>query len=300
VRKLFPDHLKGIKVAIDLGGGSSAPFAVSVLAGLGAEVVAINDSPTAHFPREPEPRARSLGRLRETLLSSGADLAAGYDIDADRVYFFDEKGEGVPEDVAGAIFAERTLKRGDSCVAPVNSSTLIEEVCQRVGASFEYCRIGQPEIVRAMKRTGARYAYEESGKYYVKGLPYSDSILATAEMARIVKAEGAISRIVSALPKLHKWSAAVECGDPLKKRAMEIAINEAPHAFLAKPYRYVDIDGFKIVFRDRSWVMLRASGTEELLRAHAEAREEPRARAFGEKARDLLARSVSEAGRATA
>jgi phosphomannomutase len=81
---------------------------------------------------------------------------------------------------------------------------------------------------------------------------------------------------------------------------MEIATKEAPHAFLAKPYRYIDIDGLKILFRDGSWVLLRASGTEELLRIHSEAREGPRARAFGESGRELLARSVEEAGRATA
>jgi phosphomannomutase len=295
VRKLFPSDLKGIKVAIDPAGGSSAHFAASVLAGLGADVVTINDTPTPHFPREPEPRARTLEKLRETLLASGAHLAAGYDIDADRVYFFDEKGEGVPEDVTGAILAQRSLSKGDACVAPVNSSTLIEEVCERAGARFTYCRIGQPEIVRAMKREKAKYAYEESGKYYVKGLLYSDSIAATAAMARIVKDEGPLSRIVAALPRLHKWSAAVECPEAKKGEAMRLAVAEAPHSFPAKPHRYVDIDGLKVIFRDGSWVMIRASGTEELLRVYAEAREEPRARAFGERGKELLGRCVAQA-----
>jgi len=295
VKKLFPEDLTGITVAIDPAGGSSAHFATSVITGTGAGVISIHDSPTAHFPREPEPRARTLGKLRETLLASAADFAAGYDIDADRAYFFDEKGEGVSEDVVGAIFAQRSLAKGDACVAPVNSSTLIEEVCAKVGASFSYCRIGQPEIVRAMKRVDAKYAYEESGKYYVRGLHFADSIIATVAMARLVKEEGPLSKIVAALPKLYKWSAAVECPEARKQEAMRLAVADAPHAFPAKPYRYVDIDGFKVIFRDGSWVMIRASGTEALLRVYAEAREEPRSRAFGEKARELLARSVANA-----
>jgi len=298
VRRLFPEDLTGVSIAIDPAGGSSARFATSVLAGTGAKVISIHDSATAHFPREPEPRARTLGELRRKLLDSSSDFAAGYDIDADRVYFFDEKGDGVPEDLVGAMFAQRTLKHGDACVAPVNSSTLIEEACARIGASFSYCRIGQPEIVRAMKKVDAKYAYEESGKYYVKGLRFADSIIATLAMGRLVKEEGPLSKIVASLPRLYKWTAAVECHDARKKEAMRLAVAEAPHSFPAKPYRYVEIDGFKVIFRDGSWVMIRASGTEALLRVYAEAREEPRARAFGEKARELLERSVSNASAA--
>ena len=295
VGEMIGEDLRGVSLALDPAGGSAASFASKVIAGFGVRVTAIHDTPTQHFPREPEPRSRTLGRLRQTVLDSGARFGAGYDIDADRVYFLDEKGEGVPEDVAGAIFAERSLTAGSICVAPVNSSTLIEEVCERLHARFEYCRIGQPEIVRAMKRTGATFAYEESGKYYVKGIHFADSIAATLVMASIILNEGPLSKIVEALPKLYKWSAAVECPEAKKEGAMRLAVAEAPHAFLAKPYRYVDIDGFKVIFRDGSWVMIRASGTEALLRVYAEAREEPRARAFGEKARELLERSVANA-----
>jgi phosphomannomutase len=206
-----------------------------------------------------------------------ANLGAAFDIDADRVLLMDESGEPISEDVTGALLARHTLKKGDSCTAPINSSSIIEETCRKMGVRFEHCGIGQPKIVEKMREMGASYAYEESGKYYVKHQPFACGILTTLAVAEIIAISGiSLSEHVKGFPRPFMFKKGFECPNSIKEKVMEKVLERWDCVIGETPVKEITLEGMKKVYGDGSWVMIRASGTEPKMRIYLEGKSEKR------------------------
>jgi phosphomannomutase len=277
VTRLFPKKIH-LHVAIDPCCGSSAGFASEVMKNLcGVTVSPINNYRSHRFPREPEPRSGSTLELQSYVRKAKANLGAAFDIDADRVLLMDESGEPISEDVTGALLARHTLKKGDSCTAPINSSSIIEETCRKMGVRFEHCGIGQPKIVEKMREMGASYAYEESGKYYVKHQPFACGILTTLAVAEIIAISGiSLSEHVKGFPRPFMFKKGFECPNSIKEKVMEKVLERWDCVIGETPVKEITLEGMKKVYGDGSWVMIRASGTEPKMRIYLEGKSEKR------------------------
>jgi phosphomannomutase len=259
VARLFPNKMK-VHIAIDPCCGSAAAFASGLMKDIcGAKVSPINDYRSHRFPRDPEPRAGSTSGLQACVRKTGADFGAAFDIDADRVLILDENGTPVPEDITGVMLARNTLRPGDACTAPINSNSLIEETCKKMDVRFEYCGIGQPKIVAKMREMNASYAYEESGKYYVKHLSFACGVLAALTIAEIIEGSGRpLSEHVKAFPRSYMFKKGFECEDGMKAKAIELVLSRWDEAIREKPVKEHALEGMKKVYADGSWVMVRA------------------------------------------
>jgi len=274
--------LNKYRVLVDAGNGTAGSVLPRILRDLCCEVECQNCDPKPVPDRESEPRASTLGATAARARELGVQLTAATDIDADRVVFLDERAQGIPEDVVGCIFARHVLsKRKGPVVVPINSSTLVERVCKESGVELHYCRVGQPATMEAIRRHNAVFSYEESGKYYfVRDQFWCDGILATMKLLEAMAwRRKKASELASEFPRMAQSKHKLPCPDkdkPMVYPAVRKLLESHP---FADTDRLVDLDGLKTIYKDGSWLLIRVSGTEPLVRVFAEA---PKDEAAGE------------------
>jgi len=271
---------RGFKVGVDAANGTAAGLVSGVLGAAWCRVSPVNDVCGPDPGRDPEPRATSLAELKRMVVDSGLDLGAAFDADADRVSFIDEKGGYASEDAVGALIGAYHLpERGGVIVTPVNSSGMAGHLAGSRGARLHHCRVGQPSIVEAVKARGAHFAYEESGKYYLTDLTLcSDGPLVCLKMLELLSAsEEPLSEHLSRLPVYHQVKEKLRMGAGDLSRLME-EIGSRWEKWSPFPGAARDrTDGLKLTLEDGSWLLIRPSGTEPILRIYSDSRDGDRA-----------------------
>lgn len=286
---------KRFRVCVDTANGTASLVAKELYELLGCDVEMINYNPAPVPARPSEPRASTLGELIGRMKAGGFDLGFGFDVDADRAVFVTEKGDPVSEDTTGALFARHDLKKGETCVVPVNSSGAIEEVCAAIGAPLEFCRIGQPHTIEALKKLGGVFSYEESGKYYfARRQMWCDGPVSAARFLDLMAKSGKrASELVAEIPPYFQAKKGVEVPAAKKQPLLE-RVREAWKSELADGrVRDVEIDGLKRVYRDHAWLLVRASGTEDLVRVYTDAPSRDRAESLAAAGLALVERCLA-------
>jgi phosphomannomutase/phosphoglucomutase len=283
-------NVAGFEVALDLANGCFSSIAREILWKLGIEAFCINDELKPVPNRPSEPRKETLKELSK-LTKDRFALGAGTDVDGDRVVFLDSQGNGVSEDVIGAIFAKELVKVNEQIVTPINSSLLIEDVSEECGFKVNYCKVGPPAIAESILKTKATYAYEESGKYFFPPQTlWSDALLSTLKLLEILDKKGKpLSELVAEFP--HR--AQIKEKIPIERRIKQKVIKEVKKLIKFDPPKglkgLVTLDGVKLIFED-GWLLIRASGTEDVLRIYSDGK----SKAIAEKLVRLGKRIVKE------
>jgi phosphomannomutase/phosphoglucomutase len=281
---------KNYKVLADPANGTASYIAMEFFQWLGCQVELINYDPNPVPGRPSEPRAGVVGEAIDVVRREKCDMGACFDVDADRSLFIDADGIPVSEDTAGAIFAKSELKPGDVCVVPINSSGLIEQVCRDVGARLEYCAVGQPPTMEAIKALSAVYSYEESGKYYFpRRFLWSDGLYTAGRLLELMAKTGrSVAELAGEFPKFHQVKKNVAVAEDRKEQAMTRATQRLEKALTEGRARDVTVDGFKRVYDDHSWLLFRKSGTEALIRVYSDAPSKERAEELAARGEALL------------
>jgi phosphomannomutase len=281
---------KKFKVLADPANGTASYVAMEFFQWLGCDVELINYDPAPVPGRPSEPRAGVVGEAIDMVRKHKCDLGACFDVDADRSLFIDADGIPVSEDTMGAVFAKHELQKGDVCVVPINSSGLIEQVCRDAGARLEYCEVGQPPTLEAIKRLGATFSYEESGKYYFpRRFLWSDGLYTAGRLLEIMARTGrSLAELAAEFPRYHQVKRNVAVAEDRKDQALARAAQRLQKALTEGRARDVTVDGFKRVYEDHSWLLFRKSGTEALIRVYSDAPTKERAEELAAKGEALL------------
>ncbi len=277
----------GFSIVLDLANGSAAGLWDRILENFGIKVHCINCE-RKHIPTRPsEPRSTTLLELGK--ISHKYDLGAGVDVDADRVVFVHK--EFISEDAAGAIFARRYAKR---MVTPINSSSLVEYLSREYGIEVHYCPVGPPEIAEAMIKNKADFGYEETGKYVFPPNLWGDSLLSVLRMLEIMNSEGkSIEELASEFPKFYQIKEKIEVPRELKRSVVEKIGDYLEKNPPDGALNVLRVDGVKVVFED-SWLLIRASGTEDVVRIFSDASSKERAKHLVEYGKKMLKEFISK------
>ncbi len=295
---------KGMKVVVDLGNGAQAVAVPRMLEMLGCKVVTLNERIDGSFPgRGSEPTIDNLGDLATKVRESNADLGVAYDGDGDRSIFCDEEGNVYTGDRSGALLVEQVLtkevqsgsgsrngngngsrsgSRELKVVTPVNSSMLIDIVAARYGAKVIKTKVGSVEVSREMVRASALVGLEENGGFmYSKHIPVRDGAMSTALMLEALASRGEpLSKIMSGYKRFYQYKTKFPCSREQASRVID--------ALKGRSLRVESIDGVKIWVDDESWVMVRQSGTEPIIRLYAESSDEQRLRSMVDSYTELI------------
>lgn len=252
------------RILFDPVNGSAVETGEKLLAKLG-KVVMINDRMGQKPLRPAEPRAWTLAETARQVVKNHCDLGIATDVDADRVLFIDETGYILSEDLTAAILVE-----GKIAVTPVNSSGLFKAECKRKGIKVKDCRVGPPEIIGAINQYRADFAYEESGKYFFCAQwPWADGLLAGAKLLNVIaRRHKKLSQIRKDYPEYFQVKLAIAC--PWEKM---------PKKFIGA--------GYKLKFGG-SFLFIRASGTEPLIRVFSDSPHREKAEELAQKGRKMV------------
>lgn len=265
------DSCSGLKVSLDLGGGVGSLLAPKLFKGIGCKVSTLNDSPGI-FSRIIDPIEDELKDLSESIVADSFDVGFAYDCDADRVAMVDEKGRKLPADFTLMLCLNYLMrKRGlRDAVVSLDTSMGLEKMVNDLGGKVFYAKVGEANVVMEMMKRGCKVGGEGSsgGLILADFVLCRDGLLASALISKMIKQEGRLSDLIKDLPYYHQIRKKIPCNKDDAKRILSMLIQEQPSADTT--------DGIKFKQKD-SWILIRLSRTEEVLRLSVEAKSKDRA-----------------------
>src|SRR5688572_8503812 len=278
-----------LKVALDCCRGAGAVIMPALLERLGCHVAVINLEPDGRFPRPPEPVAENLGELEALVQRTGADVGFAVDPDVDRLAIVDDRGKAIGEDYTLALAARVVLKdRPGTVVTNLSTSRIVDDMANQAGGHVIRAPVGEVNVAVRMREEGAVIGGEGNGGVILPDLHLGrDAPLAAALVLQLLsEGEETLSRIVSHYPRY----AIVK--DKLDRPPVAL---DAVYEALKTTFDGAQVDtqdGLRLSWPD-SWVHIRPSGTEPIVRVIAEAPSEGAARTLVARSRvplDALSR----------
>ncbi|MCX5748994.1 MAG: phosphoglucomutase/phosphomannomutase family protein [Candidatus Saganbacteria bacterium] len=270
----------GVRVVVDCLFGSGSGYLKTVLKDL-IKIEEINDRRDPLFGGvNPEPITPNLKALID---KCGREKVVGLalDGDADRIGAVGSDGVFINTHQVFALLLHHLVKNkkmAGSVVKTFNVTHLIDEMCEKYGLRLYVRPIGFKHVCDLMLKEDILIGGEESGGFGIKGhIPERDGILCALLLIELMAAEKKnLEEILADISKeFHRYyydRVDIRIDDQKKNAVME-KLSKAPPKEMAslKVKDIRDMDGIKLIFEDGSWVLLRASGTEPLLRIYCEA-----------------------------
>ena len=263
------------KITMDLGNGIQALVAPELAKRLGCTVITLNGTVDGNFPgRGSEPTPTNLNLLSSIARETKSDLGAAYDGDGDRSIFCDEQGIIHWGDRTGTLLARYLITEKHhkaKIVCPINTTHVLTKIAQDNDSEVIHTKVGSVEVSREMVKQNAFIGMEENGGFMYGILnQVRDGAMTTALMLDLLASEEkSLSELLSSLPLVYQYKSKFHCSDiGLIKKLMDKVKNHG------SPMKIETLDGVKVWFDEESWLMLRPSGTEPLIRIYGESTDE--------------------------
>ena len=265
------DEIKNAKLKIAVDGiNSTGGIAVPLLLDkLNVEVIKLNCEPDGNFIHDPEPLEKNLFELSELVVKSNANLGIAVDPDVDRLAFIDEKGKYFGEEYTLVACADYvTGKNPGSTVSNLSSTRALKEISEKKGCKYFYSSVGEINVVEMMKSQNAVIGGEGNGGIIFPPIHYGRDALTgiVLFLSHLIEKNCSVSNLRKEYPSYY-----------MAKKKMDITNISFEKIFKKLKIEFsnceiVEIDGLKINFKDSSWVHLRKSNTEEIIRIYSEAK----------------------------
>lgn len=275
-------------VAVDAVNSIGGVVIPQLLRRLGVNnVIELYCEPTGKFGHTPEPIPENLTDIADLMKSGKADVGFVVDPDVDRLAIIMENGEFFVEEYTLVSIADYVLgKTPGATVSNLSSSRALRDVTLAHGCQYTASAVGEVNVVTEMKRTGAVIGGEGNGGVIYPALHYGrDALVGVALFLTLLAKSGkTVSQLKSGYPQYS-----------IAKNKVQLTPEINVDAILAevkKEYsneKITDIDGVKIDFED-SWVHLRKSNTEPIIRIYSEASTIERAEQLGNDIKSVIER----------
>lgn len=279
---------RGLRIVVDCAGGPAAFVTPEVLRRLGNDVVALNSHVSWRFSaRPPEPTADNLRETSGIVSDSKADLGFAHDGDGDRLVLVNAAGQVMPDYVVSILALEALGITSGTVILSENTSFAVEEAAERLGMRVVRSRIGK--TFADIEKEGAVLATEPSKIVDPRWGMWEDGIYGAALIANTIAKRPDLRGILES--ELEWKFRQLNLPVPVDMGRISSMSDEYFGKFRIGEKRYVD--GLRVVFKDKSWVMFRPSGTEPKTRVYCESRDELRLAELMETAKVLVERCVT-------
>ena len=256
------------KVVIDAVNGAGSEALPLLLTHLGCEVISIHCEGNGEFKRGTEPLPENLGDLRKTVIKNEAHVGFAVDPDADRLAVVNEKGHALGEEYTLVLAAEgyiKNKKSKETFVTNLSSSLALEKMAELNNCTVERSAVGEINVVQKMIEVGSELGGEGNGGVILKEAHLGRDSLVGAAMVlnRMAQDKIPLSQIHAALPQFYIVKDKINL-DAIEKDAV---LEKAESVFTDAEVN--TIDGVKFTWED-SWIHLRSSNTEPIMRIYAE------------------------------
>ncbi len=252
--------------AVNSVGGVVIP---ALLRQMGCEVIELNCEPTGNFAHSPEPLAENLTQIAAAIPQHGADLGVVVDPDVDRLALVCEDGAMFGEEYTLVAVADYILsKTKGATVSNLSSSRALRDLTHSYGCEYFAAAVGEVNVVETMKSSGAVIGGEGNGGVIYPESHYGrDALVGVALFLTLLASKGcSMSELRASYPAYYASKNKIELTPEINVDNILSTIET----------RYSNeqintIDGVKIDFED-SWVHLRKSNTEPIIRIYTESK----------------------------
>ena len=265
LKKIFPPDLdlNGIKICLDVANGAAYKISPIIFEELGAEVLVINNKPDGTNIN------RGCGAVYPENISSfvvenKCDIGICFDGDSDRVIFIDEGGKTINGDAILAISAKQLIEKSgpQNIVSTVMSNLALDEFIRSIGGDVIRTDVGDRNVIEAMRNNGCVFGGENSGHLiYLNDSTTGDGILGSLKILEEMKRSGKKISELSQIIRLYPRSL-INMDVKSKRPIEEMRVLKET------------IDRAKSVVGDTGKVLVRYSGTENVLRILVEYKDE--------------------------
>ncbi len=297
VRRLAADYRGGrtLRVAWDAGNGATGDALKRLTSLLPGEHIRLNDTIDGRFPaHHPDPtEVKNLVQLQQTVTREQCDLGIAFDGDGDRIGVVDGKGRILWGDQLMVMLAREVIaeRPGATIIADVKASQVLFDEIRRMGGTPLMWRTGHSLIKSKMAELDAPLAGEMSGHIFFgdRYYGYDDALYAAVRLLSIVaRSAESIAQMRDRLPRVVNTP---ELRFPCPEERKFAVIDEVRDRLKRAGAEMADIDGVRVRTAD-GWWLLRASNTQDVLVARAEARDEPGL----DRLKDLLSSELRASG----
>lgn len=277
----------GLTVAVDAVNSVGGRIIPRLLRALGVKnIIELNCEANGRFAHTPEPIPENLSGIAEVMRTSDADCGVVVDPDVDRLALVMENGEMFVEEYTLVAVADYVLSHTPgSTVSNLSSSRALRDVTRAHGCDYSAAAVGEVNVVAKMKETGAVIGGEGNGGVIYPELHYGRDALV------------GVALFLTLLVKSGKKMTELKAGYPqyaIAKNKITLTPDTDVDAILSAAKKHFgneeinDIDGVKIDFAE-SWVHLRKSNTEPIIRIYSEAATMEQAERLAEEMKGIIA-----------
>lgn len=272
-----------IKVLLDPVNCSGSIITKKLFNTLGIDAIYVNDEPHGYFQREAEPTPANLQHLHDIILKNHVAIAFAQDPDADRLVVADEKGTILSEELTPVLVLKNLLDRGEQGSIVLNMSTSSAgSILNQNGLTFR-SKVGEANVVKKIAETKSFYGIEgNGGVIYPKINAARDSLIGIVLLLELLAREKKpLSEIVNTIPPVVMKKEKYDYSGDINQ-----LFNHMTNIF--KDASSNTEDGLRLDMKDGSWIHLRSSNTEPIIRLIAEASTEEKVLELLSQVRTLL------------
>lgn len=273
-------------VAVDAVNSVGGVVIPRLLKALGVKnVIELNCEPTGYFAHTPEPIPENLTQIADLMKDGNADVGFVVDPDVDRLAIVMENGEMFVEEYTLVAVADYILQlTPGSTVSNLSSSRALRDVTRRHGCEYSAAAVGEVNVVAKMKETDAVIGGEGNGGVIYPELHYGrDALVGVAVFLTLLAKSGkTVSELKKTYPAYQIAKNKIQLTPDIDVDGILLAVKEK-----FAGCDITDIDGVKIDFPE-SWVHLRKSNTEPIIRIYSEAETMEKADALAEEIKKVI------------
>ncbi len=277
----------GFTVAVDAVNSVGGIVIPQLLRALGVKnIIELNCEATGRFAHTPEPIPENLTQISALMADGKADVGFVVDPDVDRLAIVMENGEMFVEEYTLVAVADYILSHTPgSTVSNLSSSRALGDVTRAHGCEYNAAAVGEVNVVTKMKETGAVIGGEGNGGVIYPEAHYGrDALVGVALFLTLLAKSGKkVSELKKGYPQYAIAKNKIQLTPEINVDAILAAMKEKYSS-----EKITDIDGVKIDFKD-SWVHLRKSNTEPIIRIYAEAHTMEDAEALADNVKQVMA-----------
>ena len=267
-RKIIGHIENSPKIIIDNGGGAANDFAVNLLKNIGCDVEIINQE-ILDCSRGPDPTSDELTELTET--SKNKDIGFAFDLDGDRLVVV-TKGEKLTPDITLGLGVVKSLELGyKKFVLSLDTSVSIEKFIKEKGGTVVRSKVGEANVIEEMIKNDSQAGGEGSSAGFI--LPefnYCREGILTSGLIASMLENSKFSEIIKYMENYFQIREKIKIDSNYHDKIIENVKND-----LIKKYSKIDTrDGIKVIMDDDTWILIRKSNTEDIIRISGESNNE--------------------------
>ena len=273
------------KVAVDMINASACVLDPYLFEQLGVELVPLNNIPNGIFAHKPEPLRENLGDITNLVKEKKFNLGFAHDPDADRLIVINEDGVAISEEYTLALGTEAILSKnpGNKVVINMSTSQMNKDIAEKYNSTCIRTKVGEVNVVAGIIENNAIIGGEGGGGIIYPTINMArDSFVSLALILELLAERNqTVSECIATLPKYEMKKDKVpvvgsleEMYQKMKNHFNKCEVNE--------------LDGLRLDFRDSSWIHLRPSNTEPIVRLYGEATTKERIESLFEETKKVI------------